>query len=272
VVTLGGFTSIVAERIGGAISDEVDVALTTGNTFTAAMAIDGILKAAGLVNLDLSKAKATIIGGTGDIGSGCARVLVDEVSELTLTGRTRANLVRLRSELVKHKRARVVVTTDNNAAVGDADVVIATASATSAFLKIEQFKPGAIICDVGYPKNISYAPVTRDDVFIFSGGLARIPSHIDLPINLGLPSPDTLYGCFSESIILALEKRYENYSFGRGNITPEKIREIRQLGAKHGFSVADFYWGDRLIDEATIERIKLIIHHEDKAYSSGPKA
>ena len=99
IVTLGGFTSIVAERIGHAVSSEVDVPVTTGNTFTAAMAIDGALKAAKLVDLDISCAKLAIIGGTGDIGSACARALSDKVKQITITGRTRANLHRLKSEL-----------------------------------------------------------------------------------------------------------------------------------------------------------------------------
>ncbi|MDD5069855.1 MAG: SRPBCC family protein, partial [Candidatus Omnitrophica bacterium] len=35
IVSLGGFTSIVGERIGQEIKDQVNVAVTTGNTFTA---------------------------------------------------------------------------------------------------------------------------------------------------------------------------------------------------------------------------------------------
>jgi predicted amino acid dehydrogenase len=73
---------------------------------------------------------------------------------------------------------------------------------------------------------------------------------------VGLPAADTLYGCFAEAIILDLEKRYENFSFGRGNITTEKMEEIRQLGKKHGFEVADFYWGHKLINQSIIGRIK----------------
>lgn len=256
IVTLGGFTSIVAERAGQEIADEVDVAVTTGNTFTAAMAIDGVLKAARLLNRDLAFLKAAIVGGTGDIGSGCARALVDKVKQLTITGRTKENLRRLKSELSKMRKAKIVATTDNQDAVRDADIVISAASATSSILKVEWFKPGSIICDVGYPKNISYSPTHRDDVLIFSGGLAKSPTSLGLPMNIGLPSPDTLYGCFSESIILALEKRYENFSFGRGNITIEKMEEIRQLGKKHGFEVSDFYWGDKLVDAPMIEKVK----------------
>jgi fatty aldehyde-generating acyl-ACP reductase len=260
IVTLGGFTSIVAERIGHEISQEVDVSVTTGNTFTAAMAIDGIFKAAELLNIDLASTKATVVGGTGDIGSACARVLADKVNRLTITGRTRINLKRLSKELARKRKASIVATTDNERAVRDADIVISAASATSAILKTDWFKPGSVICDVGYPKNISYAPTARQDILIFSGGLAKSPAPISLPIDIGLPSPDVLYGCFSEAIILALEKRYENFSFGRGNITPQKIEEIRILGKKHGFLVSPFFWGDKLIDGSMVAKVKEAVH------------
>lgn len=256
IVTLGGFTSIVGERIGHQVASEVDIPVTTGNTFTAAMTIEGVCKAAALMGKDLAESKVVIVGGTGDIGSGCSRVLAGKVRQLTITGRTRANLRRLHDELRKRRKAEIAATTDNRAAVRDADIVIAVASATSSILDVKWFKPGAIICDVGYPKNISYAPVSRDDILIFSGGLATTPMPLVLPLDLGLPSEGVLYGCFAEGIILALERRFENYSFGRGNITPEKIEEIRVLGQRHGFLPADFYWGHKLIDEQLLNRIK----------------
>ena len=72
---------------------------------------------------------------------------------------------------------------------------------------------------------------------------------------MGLPDSGVIYGCFAEAIILSLEKRYENFSFGRGLITIEKIDEIRQLGLKHGFKVSNFYWGDKLIEEKKLSKI-----------------
>lgn len=256
VVSLGGFTSIVAERIGHEISDEVDVAVTTGNTFTAAMTIDGVTKAAEVLGIDLSRLKLAIVGGTGDIGSACARALSEKVKQLTITGRTKSNLVNLKKELDKKHKAKIEATTDNLKAVRDADIVIAAASATSSILNVGWFKPGAIICDIGYPKNISYAPVTRQDILIFSGGLTKSPSPVNFPVDTGLPADNTLYGCFAEAVILALEKRFENFSFGRGKITCEKIEEIRQMSKKHGFEVAPFYWGHTLIDDTIISRVK----------------
>jgi fatty aldehyde-generating acyl-ACP reductase len=262
VVSLGGFTSIVAERIGHEIANEVDVPVTTGNTFTAAMAIDGVLKAAQVLNRDISTLKAAIVGGTGDIGSACARVLTDKVKQLTITGRTKRNLSLLKNELAKRRKARIIATTDNKSAVKDADIVIAAAASASTILEIDWFKPGAIICDVGYPKNISHASTARQDILIFSGGLTKSPTPISFPIDTGLPANDVLYGCFAEAIILSLEKRFENFSFGRGKITSEKIEEIRAMGKKHGFEVADFYWGDKLVDESMINKIREAIENK----------
>jgi predicted amino acid dehydrogenase len=220
------------------------------------MAVDGVMKAAKLLGKDLSACKVAIIGGTGDIGSGCARVLVDRVRDLTITGRTVENLKKMNTELARKRKARITATRDNHAAVKDADIVIAVAASATPILAMDWFKPGAIVCDVGYPKNISHAETSREDILVFSGGLAKSPSPIAFPIDVGLPSPDVLYGCFSEAVILSLEHRFENYSFGRGNIIPERIDEIRTIGAQHGFEVSDFYWGDRLVDQSMVERIK----------------
>lgn len=256
IVTLGGFTSIVAEKIGQEIANQVDVAVTTGNTFAAVMAVDGVFKAAKMLNMDLANTKAAIIGGTGDIGSACARVLTEKVKHLTITGRTKLHLRRLKAELAKQRQAGISATMDNESAVRDADIVIAAASATSSILQIDWFKPGSIICDVGYPKNVSYAPLTRQDIFIFSGGLTKTPTAIKFPIDAGLPATSAIYGCFAEAIILALERRYENFSFGRGNITIEKMNTLRRMSKKHGFEVSDFYWGNKLITQPRIEKVK----------------
>ncbi|MEI6514071.1 MAG: SRPBCC family protein, partial [bacterium] len=260
VVTLGGFTSIVAERIGHEIANEVDVAVTTGNTYASIMAIDGILEAARRVGLDLRRSKAAIIGGTGDIGSACARSLTECMQQVTITGRNKGGLRTLHAELSKRRKARIVATTDNRRAVRDADMVITAASSTQSILEISWFKPGAVICDVGFPKNIPYVAQSRGDIFIFSGGLAKSPTPISFPVDTGLPAKDALYGCFAEAIILALDKRYESFSYGRGNITLAKMEELRAIGAKHGFGVSDLYWGDMPVSPELIENVKDRVH------------
>jgi predicted amino acid dehydrogenase/ribosome-associated toxin RatA of RatAB toxin-antitoxin module len=257
IVTLGGFTSVVGERFGHKVTKEVDIPITTGNTLTAALAVDGVLKASGLMGIDLKNAKAAIIGGTGDIGSACARALAKKVKHLVITGRTKSNLRKGWLQLKFIYGARhLEATSDNVKAVRDADIVIACAAVSSSILSINSFKPGAVICDLAYPKNISYTATDRNDILIFSGGLAKMPTRIDVGIDMGLPSTDITYGNFAEAIVLALEKRYENFSEGKGNITLDKMDEIKETALKHGFEISPFYWGNRFIEDKKIFEMK----------------
>ena len=248
IVTLGGFASMVGERLGAKISDEVDIPITTGNTYTAALAIDGVERAARLFDKEMKDLKVVVIGGTGDIGSACARAFSLTAKQVIVTGRTKSNLRALKNELKRNGKAQIDATLDNQRAVKDADIIVASANVSASILDLKWFKPGAIVCDLAYPKNISYT-ATRKDIFVFSGGLASVPTPINTGVDMGMPCDEVCYGCFSEVIILALERRFENFSYGRGNITLEKIDEIREMGIKHGFKLAPFYWADRLVDE-----------------------
>ena len=258
IITLGGFTSMAGERLGHQITEDVDISITTGNTFTTALAIDGVEKAVRLLEKDWKDLKVVVIGGTGDIGSGCAYVLASKAKQVTITGRTKANLRSVRAKLKKIGKAQIEATSDNEKAVRDADVVIATANVSASILSLDSFKPGAIVCDLAYPKNISYMDTKRSDILVFSGGLASVPTPIDTGIIMGLPSHNICYGCSCEAIILSLEHRFENFSFGRGNITPEKVGEMRKLGQKHGFELAPFFWADQLMDEERVKQIKAV--------------
>lgn len=252
VLALGGFTSVVGERYFQQLRSKVRMPITTGNTFTVAMALAGVRRACQLLDKNLKKSRVTVIGGTGDIGSACARALALEAKEIIVTGRTRTTLDAMVEQLSALKSARIFAALDNNEAVRDSEVVIAAASASQPVVDANSLKPGAIVCDVGYPKNISHTSKHRKDIFVFSGGLCTVPTPFDLGFDLGLPSPNVLYGCFAESIILSLEERYENFSEGKGKISMEKVAWIAEAGKKHGFELAPFYWGNELIDETRL--------------------
>ena len=257
IVALGGFTSIASERYGEEFKKLINIPVTTGNTLTAALAMEGVLKAARLRELDLSTAKATVIGGAGDIGSACARALADKVRDLVITSRSAGNLEAMGKMLALSGKAKFYGLQDNNEAVRDADIVIAAASVSRSILDIANFKPGAIVCDIGYPKNISYRECDRQDLLIFSGGICSLPQEFNAGFDIGLPSSKVLYGCFSEAIVLALEERYENFSWGKGNITQAKMAEILGLARKHGFELAPFFWGHRLVTDEEVKAIKI---------------
>lgn len=54
--------------------------------------------------------------------------------------------------------------------------------------------------------------------------------------NIGLPE-GVAYACLAETIVLALEGRFENFTVGR-NIEWPKVKEIYRLGLKHGMQLA----------------------------------
>ena len=256
IVALGGFTSIAGERGGDAFLKRIHVPVTTGNTLTAALAVEGVLKAARLRELDLSRAKVAVIGGAGDIGSGCARVLAEKAGEIIITSRSVESLERMR-KMLSSCSAKFTGMQDNNEAVRDADIVVAAASAAHSIVDIANFKPGAIVCDIGYPKNIAYTDTDRRDILIFAGGICALPQEFKAGFDIGLPSPKVLYGCFSEAIVLALEERYENFSWGKGNITGEKMAKILGMARNHGFELAPFFWGHRLVTDDEVQAIKV---------------
>jgi len=54
--------------------------------------------------------------------------------------------------------------------------------------------------------------------------------------NIGLP-PGVAYACLAETIVLALEGRFEIFTVGR-DIEWNKVKEIYKLGLKHGMKLA----------------------------------
>lgn len=83
VIGFGGYTSIVTRNCETIVSS--DVALTSGNSLTAAAAVDAMFQAAerkGIRNRRLG-----VLGAAGNLGKVLAEVAADEVSQLVLVGR-----------------------------------------------------------------------------------------------------------------------------------------------------------------------------------------
>ena len=65
------------------------------------------------------------------------------------------------------------------------------------------------------------------------------------------PFPDVVHGCLLEGMALALERRFEPFSYGRGHITPERVEEIEIVAARHGIYLAPLYNADGPLEEQT---------------------
>jgi fatty aldehyde-generating acyl-ACP reductase len=249
VVSLGGFSSILIEGNFNQLPERHDTVFTTGNTLTVAFIVQGIKKMSALEGRDMRRSTLLIVGATGDVGSGCARCLAPVVKRVLLSARNVERLSRLATELqaegVQVEIASDLLENHLQQFSADADLVICAASLASPSLLLGRIAPDAIVCDAGYPKNLSpSAEISGTKVFF--GGLGQITGGLKFtPDFHGIlnrhPFPDVVHGCLLEGMALALESRFEPFSQGRGFITPERVEEIETIAARHGIYLAPLY-------------------------------
>ncbi|HTY85352.1 MAG TPA: hypothetical protein VMB19_14110, partial [Silvibacterium sp.] len=211
----------------------------------------GVRKMCALDGRNLRNSTLLIVGATGDVGSGYARCLAPVVKRVLLGARNVERLRRLATEL-KAGGAEVEIATDLQQFSARADLVICAASLPSPSLLLGRIAPDAIVCDAGYPKNLSLAAHTPG-VRVFFGGLGQVTGGLKFaPDFRGIlnrhPFPDVVHGCLLEGMALALERRFEPFSQGRGFVTAEKVHEIEAIAARHGIHLAPLFNADGPLD------------------------
>ncbi len=255
ILGLGAYTSIVGDA-GRTVADNLHIPVTTGNSYTVATALQGAREAAGFMGVDMKKARTAVVGATGSIGKVCAEVLAREVSEVVLISRTESKLRSLASELRQLGEAEIEISTRIEKSLPTADVVLTVSSAVDSIIAPEVLKSGAVVCDVARPRDVSrQVRKARNDVLVIEGGVVEVPGD-DVRFNLdfGFP-PGTAMACMAETMMLALEKRYESFTLGR-DITVEQVDEISRLAEKHDFKLAGFRSFDRSLPEEEMKRIR----------------
>ena len=93
------------------------------------------------------------------------------------------------------------------------------------------------ITDVARPLDLPAAEVAkRPDVLVIESGEIELPTPVKGLKSIGLPK-NVIYACLAETIVLALEGRFEVFTIGR-DTEWEKVKEIYKLGIKHGMKLA----------------------------------
>jgi len=254
IVGLGAFTAVVGDA-GLTVARNVDIAVTTGNSYTVATALQSIRYAADMMDVPLQKASVAVLGATGSIGSASARILARNVNHMVLVARTLDKLEKLAEEISASHGIDVTISTDVAEACKQADIVVAVTSAIDTIVEPEWLRPGAIVCDVARPRNVSRRVAeTRSDVLVFEGGVVKVPGDVEFGLDFGFP-PGTSYACMAETMILALEGRYEGFSLGR-NLSVEQVDEIAGLAEKHGFRLAGLRSFERAITPEWMAKVK----------------
>ncbi len=252
IIGLGAFTSIVGDG-GITISQQLDIAVTTGNSYTTATAVEGGLDAARRMGINIARAKVAVVGATGSIGKTCAQMLAPRCAEIALIGR---DLTRLEAVGKDLSGACVRLYDDVHLGLRDADLVVTVTSARDAVIEPEDLKPGCVVCDVARPRDVSVRVAKeRDDVLVIEGGVVAVPGkHADFHFHFGFP-PKTAYACMSETIMLALDGRYESFTLGK-EVSIAQAEETARLAKRHGFRLAGYRSFEKAVTEETIERTK----------------
>ncbi|MBU1102843.1 hypothetical protein KJ853_04310 [Patescibacteria group bacterium] len=257
VIGLGALTASVTNA-GQWLSSrsEVKAAITHGDTYAVALALEGVETLASKINLPLREATVAIVGATGIIGDALSRALARFVGRLILVGRNEAKLQVIKRR-VNNLDGRAIVTTKISD-VKEADIVVTATSWPEALIKAEYLKEGAIVYEVSQPRNVSRAVVEeRPDVLVVDGSYARVPEDINFWW-MSLP-PHHTFGCMAETLMQCLE---DDRSHHIGAIDLNFVETVRRWGQKHGFTHADFTSFNRPLPNVRVIEFNIRHKHE----------
>jgi len=261
IMGLGAFTKVVGDA-GVTVAKQAALPVTTGNSYSASAALwagHEALDRLGLVEVDADgvlRGKAMVVGATGSIGSVCARLLALAADELWLVSPESAKLLALKEDIEQdNPRAQIHIAATPGGHLGDMDLIVtATSGAGKRVLDIMDVKPGCVITDVARPLDLSAEDVARrPDVLVIESGEIELPGQTHMK-NVGLPK-GVVYACMAETVVLALEGRYETFTVGR-EIKWESVKEIYRLGLKHGMQLATISGVNGVFTDADFDRTR----------------
>jgi predicted amino acid dehydrogenase len=265
IMGLGAFTKVVGDA-GITVARRSRLPITTGNSYSASGALwaaTDAMRRMGLVGINPANgkvaAKSMVIGASGSIGSVSARLLAMSFEEVVIAGRDMRKLEELKKSILKDTPdANVVCSIDYDELLADMDMIVtSTSGAGKSILNITRVKPGCVITDVARPLDLPAKDVAkRPDVLVIESGEIELPTEVRGMKSIGLP-PNVIYACLAETIVLALEGRFEVFTVGR-DTEWEKVKEIYKLGRKHGMKLAAISGVNGVFtDEAIAKVVKL---------------
>jgi fatty aldehyde-generating acyl-ACP reductase len=253
ILGLGAFTSVVGDA-GVTIAEALDVPVTTGDSYTVALAVEALCKAAALMEIPLETASAAVVGATGAIGKICAELLSEQVGELYLIGRRLPALESLRESL-KDKAQAVLHIGTTMEDLRHAQLILTVTSAIQDVIQPEYLQSGAVVCDVARPRDVSaMVAAARNDILVIDGGMVDVPGPVNFHFNFGFPQGKS-YACMAETMALALEGRFEDYTLGK-DITRTRVDDIAQIATRHGFKLSGFRCFEKAVTPEQIEKVR----------------
>ncbi|KPK99085.1 MAG: hypothetical protein AMJ95_00490 [Omnitrophica WOR_2 bacterium SM23_72] len=237
IAGLDCFAALVADKGYATIVKSLKIPVTSGHALTAWSVFEGVYRIAKARKIDLKHSHIAIIGAASTAIGLAARKLSDYVAKVTLTDKEIAKMVKLKDLILTHADIEVVIENDAGRAVKDADIVIKSScpEESPADFNLQNLKAGCIFCHIPSFYNGFERSRLRDDIAFAQLGLIKLPFKQHIGIFAGLPR-GTIYASLAETMLLALEEKFVNYSLG-DYINLDKLEEIADLAVQHGFEV-----------------------------------
>lgn len=254
IVGLGSLCAVVGLR-GEEVARQVEVPVTTGSSYTAFAAVRTLHRLAAALGETVAGRRVVVAGFPGALPAAIAEMVIAAGASAVLVGGPE------KARLKVAERIGARAAGDPAAEIGAADFVLA---ASSAGLSLERswLKPGAAVIDVAEPRDLPRLTALRQDVVIVDGENVSLPegagkafSALARLYNLVVGQRrGTVYACFAEPIVLALEGRAERFSLGK-ELPVAKAEEIGRLGEKHGFRVDRLMHAGLPVGQRRLKRI-----------------
>ncbi|MBF0502036.1 MAG: aminotransferase class III-fold pyridoxal phosphate-dependent enzyme [Candidatus Riflebacteria bacterium] len=237
IVGFGQFTSILTRNCLEICVPPVR--FTSGNSLTVGMAHAALLQVLEQRGRRLEDIRCAVLGAGGNIGSTFARILADKVGSLVLiggTGRDSQSRLEKTAATIRLEQGREISLTFGNMDDCRAcDVIVTATNSTEPVVKTEHLGSDVVIFDVSVPSAVAPEAGRRAGVEWFKGGVVSLPERDALNIGALPLEPGFVYACMAETMLLGLERRWEDYSVG--DIDKARVLEMLSLAQKHGFTL-----------------------------------
>ncbi len=267
ILGLGAFTSVIGDA-GLTVANALEIPVTTGNSYTVAIALQALREAAKAMEIEMADATVAVVGATGAIGRVCSELIVGQAARTWLVGRDEKKLGVLRDRLEERAGGEVRISTKMDV-LKEAQLILTVTSSIHDVIRPEWLQAGSVICDVARPRDVSaMVAAARDDILVIDGGMVDVPGPVNFHFNFGFP-PGKAYACMAETIALALEGRFEDYTIGK-EIMPERVHEISAIAERHGFRLSGFRSFEREVTAEQIEAVRRNARQGKRRVHSAP--
>ena len=237
MIGFAGYTSIVTNNCLALVEDEVG--LTSGNSLTAAAALDATHQVAEQLGLAWPGVHLGIVGGVGNIGRVMSEIEAGQVQRLTLFGRngSESRLQRLATTLNQSQAANTVAVSTDLAALQACNVIISASNAPEPLITPAHLNHHpTVVCDVAVPGDaLPGLGQTLPHVRVIKGGILQLPGNQEVTIRGMALAQGDAYACISEVILLGLAGVRQHFSYGP--LRAEKVQQIAALAKQYGFGV-----------------------------------